>query len=107
MKAVRDGDHYVVTGTKIWTTQAHCADRMFALARTSTEAKKQEGITCLLIDLKAPGVTIRPIITIDGRHIFNQEFFDDVRVPVADRVGEEGQRSEEHTSELQSLMRIS
>src|SRR3546814_14562683 len=50
-----------------------------------------EGITCLLIDLKAPGVTIRPIITIDGRHIFYQEFFDDVRVPVADRVGEEGQ----------------
>ncbi len=91
MKAVRDGDHYVVSGTKIWTTQAHCADRMFALVRTSTEAKKQDGITCLLIDLKAPGVTVRPIITIDGRHIFNQEFFDEVRVPVADRVGEEGQ----------------
>ncbi|MET4702143.1 alkylation response protein AidB-like acyl-CoA dehydrogenase [Constrictibacter sp. MBR-5] len=91
MKAVRDGDHYVVSGTKIWTTQAHCADRMFALVRTSTEPKKQDGITCLLIDLKAPGVTVRPIITLDGRHIFNQEFFDDVRVPVADRVGEEGQ----------------
>ncbi len=91
LSAVRDGDHYVVNGTKIWSSHAHCADRMFALTRTSTTGKKQEGITCLLIDLKAPGVTIRPIITIDGRHVFNQEFFDDVRVPVEDRVGEEGE----------------
>ena len=73
--AVLDGDEYVVNGTKIWTTSAHCADRMFALVRTSKEGRKQEGITCLLIDLKAPGVEIRPIITLDGKHVFNQEFF--------------------------------
>jgi alkylation response protein AidB-like acyl-CoA dehydrogenase len=89
--AVRDGDHYIVNGTKIWTSYAHCADRMFALVRTDNTGKKQEGITCLLIDLSLPGITINPIITLDGRHSFNQEFFDDVRVPVADRVGEEGQ----------------
>ena len=89
--AVRDGDHYVVNGTKVWTSYAHCADRMFALVRTSKEAKKQEGITCLLIDLKAPGVDIQPIITLDGKHHFNQEYFTDVRVPVSDRVGEEGE----------------
>jgi len=89
--AVRDGDHYVVNGTKIWTSYAHCADRMFALVRTDNTGKKQEGITALLIDLKLPGIAIDPIITLDGRHSFNQEFFDDVRVPVEDRVGEEGQ----------------
>ena len=89
--AVLDGDHYVVNGTKIWTSYAHCADRMFALVRTDNSGKKQEGITCLLIDLKSPGVSVQPIITLDGRHVFNQEFFDDVRVPVEDRVGEEGQ----------------
>lgn len=89
--AVRDGDDYVVNGVKIWTSYAHCADRMFALVRTSKETKKQDGITCLLIDLKAPGVEIRPIITLDGKHHFNQEFLTDVRVPVSDRVGEEGE----------------
>jgi len=89
--AVLDGDHYVVNGTKIWTSFAHCADRMFALVRTDNSGKKQEGITCLLIDMKTPGVTVQPIITLDGRHVFNQEFFDDVRVPVENRVGEEGQ----------------
>lgn len=89
--AKRDGDHYIVNGTKIWTSYAHCADRMFALVRTSKEDKKQEGITCLLIDLKAPGVEVQPIITLDGKHHFNQEFFTDVRVPVSDRVGEEGE----------------
>ena len=89
--AVLDGDHYVVNGTKIWTSYAHCADRMFALVRTAKSAKKQEGITCLLIDLKAPGVEIRPIITLDGKHHFNQEFLTNVRVPVSDRVGAEGE----------------
>ncbi|HKK28898.1 MAG TPA: acyl-CoA dehydrogenase family protein [Alphaproteobacteria bacterium] len=89
--AVRDGDHYVVNGTKIWTSYAHCADRMFALVRTDNSGKKQEGITCLLIDLNAPGITIQPILTLDGRHTFNQEFFDNVRVPVEDRIGEEGE----------------
>jgi alkylation response protein AidB-like acyl-CoA dehydrogenase len=91
LRAVRDGDDYVLNGTKIWTSYAHCADRMFTLVRTSKESKKQEGITCLLIDLKSPGLTIRPIITLDGRHIFNQEFFEDVRVPVENRVGREGE----------------
>jgi alkylation response protein AidB-like acyl-CoA dehydrogenase len=90
LSAKRDGDDYVVNGTKIWTTQAHMADMIFVLARTDNSGRKQDGVTCLLIDMKAPGVTVRPIITIDGRHRFNQEFFDDVRVPVADRVGEEG-----------------
>lgn len=90
-KAIRDDDSYVVNGTKIWTSFAHCADRMFTLTRTASTGKKQEGITVLLIDLRAPGVTIRPIITIDGRHVFNQVFLENVRVPVADRVGAEGQ----------------
>lgn len=89
--AVRDGDDYIINGTKIWTSYAHCADRMFALVRTSKEAKKQDGITCVLIDLKAAGVDIQPIITLDGKHHFNQEFFTDVRVPISDRVGEEGE----------------
>jgi acyl-CoA dehydrogenase len=89
-KAVRDGDHYIVTGSKIWSTQAHRCNRMFALVRTDDTGKKQEGITFLLIDLKAPGVEIRPILSIDGTHEFNQTFFDDVRVSVSDRVGEEG-----------------
>ncbi|MDB5484733.1 MAG: acyl-CoA dehydrogenase [Tardiphaga sp.] len=89
-RAVRDGDHYVVNGTKIWTTHAHHANRMFALVRTSEEPRQQEGISFILIDMKSPGVTIRPILTIGGDHEVNQVFFDDVRVPVSDRVGEEG-----------------
>lgn len=89
-KAVLDGDAYVVNGSKIWSTLAHHSNRMFALVRTADTGKKQEGITFLLIDLKAPGVTIQPILSIDGTHEFNQTFFDDVRVPVADRVGAEG-----------------
>ena len=88
-RAVRDGDHYVVNGTKIWTTHAHFADRMFALVRTSDTPKRQEGISFLLIDMKTPGISIRPIITIGGDHEVNQVFFDDVRVPVENRVGEE------------------
>lgn len=90
-RAVRDGDFYVVNGTKIWSTLAHAATRMFALVRTADTGKKQEGITFLLIDLSAPGVTIRPIRSTDGSHEYNQVFFDDVRVPVADRVGAEGE----------------
>ena len=86
---MRDGDHYVVNGTKIWTTHAHFADRMFALVRTSDTPKRQEGISFLLIDMKTPGITIRPILTIGGDHEVNQVFFDDVRVPVENRVGEE------------------
>ena len=90
-RAVRDGDHYVIDGAKIWTTGAHLANRLFALVRTSDEDKPQKGLTFLLIDLPAPGLTISPIITIDGEHELNALFFDSVRVPVANRVGEEGE----------------
>lgn len=88
-KAVRDGDHYVVNGQKIWTTLAHCADWMFALVRTSGEGRPQAGITFLLIDMKTPGITVRPIISIDGLHHLNEVFFENVRVPVGNRIGEE------------------
>lgn len=91
MKAERDGDHYVLNGTKIWTTHAHFANRMFCLVRTSNAGKPQEGITFLLLETKTPGFTVRPIITIAGDHEVNQCFFDNVRVPVANRVGDEGQ----------------
>jgi alkylation response protein AidB-like acyl-CoA dehydrogenase len=91
LAAGRDGDHYVLNGTKIWTSHAHYADRMFALVRTGKEGKKQEGISVLLIDLKTPGITIQPIITIDGRHHFNQVFFENARVAVEDRIGAEGE----------------
>ena len=88
-RAVRDGDHYVVNGTKIWTTHAHLADHMFALVRTSDTPKKQEGISFLLIDMKTKGISTRPIITIGGDHEVNQVFFDDARIPVENRIGEE------------------
>ena len=88
-KAVRDGDHYVVDGQKTWTTLAHYADWIFCLVRTDPTAKKQAGISFLLIDMKSPGVTVRPIITIDGRHEVNEVFFDSVRVPVDNLVGAE------------------
>lgn len=88
--AVRDGDDYVVTGHKLWQGMAHHADWMFTLVRSDPAApKRQMGISFLLIDLCSPGVTIRPIITIDGRHEVNEVFLDDVRVPVANLVGEE------------------
>ncbi len=87
--ARRDGDHYVVSGQKIWTTLAHHADWCFLLVRTDREAKPQKGITYLLMDMKTPGVTVRPIITIDGNHEFNEVFLDEVRIPVANRIGEE------------------
>jgi len=88
--AVRDGDHYVLNGQKIWTTQAQHADWMFGLFRTDSSGKKQQGITFLLLDMKTPGITVRPIETIDGEHDANEVFFDDVRVPVENVVGEEG-----------------
>jgi len=89
--AVRDGEHYIVNGTKMWTTEAHWADKMHCLVRTSREGKPQEGISFLLIDMNTPGVRITPIVTIDGIHHTNQIFLDNVRVPIANRVGEEGQ----------------
>jgi len=88
--AVRDGDDYIVNGTKIWTSLAQHADWIFCLLRTSQEEKKQEGITFLLIDMKTPGITVQPIITIDGKHSLNSVTFDTVRVPQANRIGEEG-----------------
>ena len=87
--AVRDGDHYVVNGQKIWTSRARHADWMFCLVRTDPEAKKQRGISYLLIDMKTPGLEVRPILTIDGEHHFNEVFFDNVRVPAENLVGEE------------------
>jgi pimeloyl-CoA dehydrogenase large subunit len=88
-KAVRDGDHYIVNGQKTWTTLAQHADWIFCLVRTDPAAKKQQGISFLLIDMKTPGITVRPIQTIDGGREVNEVFFDDVRVPVENRVGEE------------------
>lgn len=88
-RAQRDGDHYVVNGQKTWTTLAQYADWIFCLVRTDPAAKKQQGISFLLIDMKSPGITVRPIQTIDGGHEINEVFFDDVRVPVENRVGEE------------------
>jgi pimeloyl-CoA dehydrogenase large subunit len=88
-KAERDGDHYVINGQKTWTTLAQHADWIFLLARTDPSAKKQEGISFILVDMKTPGITVRPIITIDGSAEVNEVFFDDVRVPVSNRVGEE------------------
>lgn len=87
--AKRDGDHYVVNGQKIWQGMGHRADWMFTLVRTDPTARKQAGISMLLIDMTSPGVTVRPIVSIDGRHEVNEVFLDDVRVPVANRVGEE------------------
>ncbi len=89
--ARREGDEYIVEGQKTWTSHAHEADWMYTLVRTSKEAKKQQGISLLLIPLDSPGISIRPIRTIDGWHHVNEVFLDNVRVPVANRVGEEGQ----------------
>ena len=89
--AVKDGDDYVVNGTKIWTTHAHFADHIFCLVRTDTGVKPQAGITFLLIPLDMPGITVKPIITIADDHEVNQVFFDDVRVPQSNRVGPENE----------------
>jgi len=88
-QAVRDGDEYVINGQKIWTTNAHKADWIFALVRTDNECKPQQGISFVLIDMSSPGIDIRPIISIDGFHHLNEVYFTDVRVPLANRIGEE------------------
>ena len=88
-RAVRDGDDYIVNGQKTWTTLGQYANKIFSLVRTSTEGKRQEGISFLLMDMDAPGVSIRPIRTIDGGYEVNEVFFEDVRVPASNLVGEE------------------
>ncbi len=88
-RAVRQGDHYIVDGQKTWTTFGHYADWIFCLVRTDPAAKKQEGISFLLIDMKSPGITVRPIITMEGGHEVNEVFFDGVKVPVENLVGQE------------------
>jgi alkylation response protein AidB-like acyl-CoA dehydrogenase len=90
-RAERKGDKYVVNGSKIWTSYAHRANIMFCLVRTSAEGKKQQGISFLLIDMATPGLEVRPIVSIDGRHHLNQVFLTDVEVPVENLVGDEGQ----------------
>jgi len=89
-RAQREGDHYVVNGQKTWTTLAQHADMIFCLVRTASTGKKQEGISFLLIDMRTPGVTVRPIITLEGEHEVNEVWLEDVKVPVENLVGEEG-----------------
>jgi alkylation response protein AidB-like acyl-CoA dehydrogenase len=90
-RAVRDGDTYVVTGQKVWTTYAHISDWYFILVRTSTDGPKWAGLSLLLIDMRSPGIEIRPIRQIDGGSEFNEVFLTDVRVPAANLLGREGQ----------------
>ncbi|MFN0147098.1 MAG: acyl-CoA dehydrogenase family protein, partial [Dehalococcoidia bacterium] len=87
-RAVRDGDDFVVNGQKIWTSGAHLADWCFCLTRTDPDAPKHRGITYLLIDMKSPGITVRPLINMANAHGFNEVFFEDVRVPARNAVGE-------------------
>ena len=89
-KAVRDGDEWVINGQTTWTTRAQYADWIFCLVRTEDTGKKQEGISFLLIDMNTPGITVQPIVTIDGGVEINSVFFEDVRVPVENPIGEEG-----------------
>jgi alkylation response protein AidB-like acyl-CoA dehydrogenase len=89
--AVRDGEHYVLNGSKLWTSHAQFSNKMFALVRTAAAARPQQGISFLLFDLAVPGVTIHPVISLSGDHEVNQVFFEAARVPVSSRLGEEGQ----------------
>ncbi|MCF8199761.1 MAG: acyl-CoA dehydrogenase family protein [Sulfuritalea sp.] len=88
-RAVREGDHYIINGQKTWNTLGQYADWIFCLVRTSTEGRQQAGISFLLIDMKSPGVTVRPIIMLDGEHEINEVWFEDVKVPVENLIGEE------------------
>ncbi|MFT4826354.1 MAG: alkylation response protein AidB-like acyl-CoA dehydrogenase [Cryomorphaceae bacterium] len=88
-KAELDGDDYIVNGSKIWTTYAQFADWIFCLVRTNSDGKKQQGITFLLIDMKSEGIKVNPIVTIDNNHSLNEVEFNNVRVPVANRIGKE------------------
>ncbi|MEQ1549399.1 MAG: acyl-CoA dehydrogenase family protein [Chakrabartia sp.] len=91
LRADRDGDDYVLNGSKIWTTHAHHANKMFCLVRTNRDGRPQAGITFLLLDMATPGISVKPILTLSGDHDFNQVFFDDARVPIVNRLGEEDQ----------------
>lgn len=106
MTAVRDGDDYLVQGTKIWTSYAHWANWIFCLVRTSREARKQDGISLICAEMSAPGVTCHPIITIDGKHVLNLIEFDAVRVPATNLIGEEG-RGWHYSNALLAAERIS
>jgi alkylation response protein AidB-like acyl-CoA dehydrogenase len=90
-RAERDGDRYLVSGQKVWTTIAHLADWCFLLARTTSEGPKQAGLTVLLVDMRSPGIEVRPLRQMTGDAEFNEVFFQDVRVPIENRLGEEGQ----------------
>ncbi|APW71663.1 MULTISPECIES: acyl-CoA dehydrogenase family protein [Sphingopyxis] len=89
-RAVRDGDTYILNGHKMWTSYAHVSTRMFVLARTSSETRRQQGISLLLVDMDTPGIRVSPIRTLDEKHHTNEVFLDDVRIPAANLVGEEG-----------------
>jgi alkylation response protein AidB-like acyl-CoA dehydrogenase len=89
-KAVREGDDFIINGQKTWTTLGQHADWIFVLVRTDDSGKKQEGITFILVDMKTPGIEVKPIITLDGDHEVNEVWFDNVRVPAENVVGEEG-----------------
>ncbi|UCG83406.1 MAG: acyl-CoA dehydrogenase family protein [Dehalococcoidia bacterium] len=90
-RAVRDGDDYIINGQKVWTTGGHRADWGFLLARTDPEQRRSRGLSFFLLDMKSPGITIKPILHMEKSHLFNEVFFDDVRVPVRNRVGEENE----------------
>lgn len=90
-RAVRDGDDYIINGQKIWATGAHRADWCNMLARTNPDEKRSRGLSYFLVDMKTPGITVKPITTMEGSQTFNEVYFDNVRVPARNRVGEENQ----------------
>ena len=90
-RAVRDGDDYIINGQKTWTSGAHLADWIFMLARTNPEEKRSRGLSFFLLDMKTPGIEVRPLYSMESTHLFNEVYFDDVRVPARNRVGEENQ----------------
>jgi alkylation response protein AidB-like acyl-CoA dehydrogenase len=104
-RAVRDGDHYVVNGQKIWTSNAHRADWMFLVVRTDPKSKRSNGLSILLVDMKTPGMEIRPIVSMDGESSFNEVFFNDVGVPAENLLGEEN-KGWEVTTGLMSYERM-
>lgn len=106
MSAVRDGDDYILNGTKIWTSGAHHADWIFCLVRTGRGERKQDGISMICADMRTPGIAVHPIVSIDGSHELNRVTFDDVRVPAANRIGEQD-RGWHYANVLLSAERIS